>query len=239
MIKLLITSGCSFSQVPNSDLSWPIPLSKALNLDVECHGRGACGNGIISKTIIYSVSEALKKYNSDELLVGIMWSGLDRFEFYNKNQDLEFEKIEGSPYYCNPQNIVGPYNYYVTNQVWQDELSKIFYKNIYNAEYAALIGLEHILRTQWFLKLHNVKYFMTAYSWDAFPQNGSDNEPDVKFLLELIDWEEWLQVKNMDEWARATGMPYREDSGGHPSTDMHKKYVDEQIIPHLQKKGYI
>lgn len=238
-MKLLITSGCSFSQVPNSDLSWPIPLSKALNLDVECHGRGACGNGIISRTIIHAVSNALKTYRPDEILVGIMWSGLDRFEFYNKDLDLEITKMAmGNPYYTNPQNIVGPNHYNVVYPTWEDELSKMFYKNIYSDDWGAIVGIEHILRTQWYLKLNNIKYFMTGYGSDSYPQRGVENTPDVKFLFDLIDWDEWVEERNMDNWAISTGLPYREGSN-HPSTEMHKKYVHEHIIPHLKKKGII
>lgn len=241
-MKLLITSGCSFSQVPNSDLSWPIPLGKALNLDVECHGRGACGNGIISRTIIHSVSNALKTYKPEEILVGIMWSGLDRFEVYRKDLDDDFTDIDPSkcnPYYMNPQWVVGPRNYVIFNQLWEDGMSKNFYKNMYSPEWGAIVGYEHILRTQWFLKLNNIKYFMTGYSWDAYPEHGVEHESDVKFLLDIIDWNEWVPERNMDRWAKTTGLPYRENSGGHPSTEMHKKYVDEHIIPHLKNRGII
>ena len=239
MIKLLITSGCSFSQVPSAALSWPIPLSKRLNLDVECHGRGAVGNGIISRTIIHSVTDALKTYRPEELLVGIMWSGIDRFEFYKKELDIDIQYLDVSPYYTNPQNVVGPYHYALVQPSWDDELSTIFYKNIYSDHWAAIVGYEHILRVQWFLKLKNIKYFMTGYSWDTYPQHGAENEPDVKFLLDLVDWDNWVPEKNMDKWARSTGLPYRLPDDYHPSTEMHQRYVDEHIIPHLKNRNII
>lgn len=238
MIKLLVTSGCSYSQVPNADISWPVPLSKALNVPAEYHGKGACGNGIISRTIIHAVTNALKKYKADEILVGIMWSGLDRFEVYKKNIDIGITKISGPENYCNPQSVVGDNNYCIINSVWDDELSKIFYKNLYSPEWAGIVNIEHILRTQWFLKNLNIKYFMTGYHSNAFPIFGAKDDSEIKFLMELIDWENWIKEKNMGEWAIKTNLPFRENTN-HPSTEMHELYVREHIIPHLVHRNII
>lgn len=241
MIKLLITSGCSFSQVPSGDLAWPIPLSKILNVDVETHGRGACGNGIISRTIIHAVTNALKTYKPEELLVGIMWSGTERTEFYKPQPDIEFNKFYGGTFYSNPQFVVGHPNYILVTEGWEDELSKMWYKNFYSKEHGIIIAYEHILRTEWFLKMHNIKYFMTGYSYDSYPVPGFKTEEDleVKFIMEQVDYDNWLSVRNMDDWCRKLGLPYRHKDDFHPSSAMHKRFVDEVIVPHLKMKGIL
>ena len=81
-IKLLITSGCSFSEAINHDITWPVHLTQYLNCEAVHLGRGSAGNGIISRTIVHAVITALKSYKPEELLVGIMWSGYSRHEFF-------------------------------------------------------------------------------------------------------------------------------------------------------------
>lgn len=242
MIQLLITSGCSYSQVPNQDKSWPMHLSERLNLPSENLGKGSAGNGMISRTIIYSVTKALESYNADEILVGIMWSGLARFEIYKKNKDIGITKIPGELCYCNPQSInkdIVDKNYVLITPVWEDELSKIFYKNIYSPEWACIVNLEHILRTQWFLKSKNIKYFMTFYDDDALPDKIMQLNPDIKFLFAQLDWTNFIKVYNMGNWARGTGLPYARPPDPHPSSEMHELYVNEHIIPHLVERNII
>lgn len=240
-IKLLLTHGCSFTQVPNADLSWPVPLGKALGVETEYHGRGACGNGIISRSVIYTVTEALKKYKPEELLVGIMWSGYDRHDFFLSNPPEDYEVIEGSPYYKNPQWITSTNNskYYVTNKHWNDGLTEKYMKTFFDDHGSQLLTLEHILRTQWFLKFNNIKYFMTRYARDVMDMRIISSDPDTTALYELIDFDNFLEVDNMDVWAIETGLPYRIPGDQHPSTEMHQLYVDTVILPHLHKKGYI
>lgn len=239
-IKYLITSGCSFSQVPNSDITWPVSLGKSLNVETEYNGRGACGNGIISRSIIHRVSLALKNYKPGELLVGIMWSSIDRLEVYKTNIDLEITKIvSGNPYYSNPQWIAGDSHYCILSPHYNDEFTKTYHKYFYSKEWASILSYEHILRVEWFLKSRNIKYFMTGYSKDVFPPNNLLKNPDINYLHNLIDWDNWLDVRDMDSWARNTGLAYRKRDDPHPSTEMHELFVNTVILPHLKKKGYI
>lgn len=240
--KLLITAGCSFSQVPNNDITWPVHLKEYLQCDALYLGQGAAGNGIISKKVIYHTLEALKSYNSDDILVCIMWSGTDRKEFYLSNNNLEnCEKIDygdGIEYYRNPMRIskdIPDRNYYITNVGWSDHLSKTYYKNFHDNVGAYINTLENILRVQWFLETKNVKYFMTQ----AFANIESVNNPDVKYLHEQIDISKWLNIANMSDFALKTGFPFARKNDDHPSTRHHKTLVEQVIVPHLKTMGYI
>ena len=69
--KLLITGGCSFSQVPNTDVTWAKHLEQ--HLDPDHHrdtGKGATGNEIISHRVIYKVNKALEQgFNTEDIMV--------------------------------------------------------------------------------------------------------------------------------------------------------------------------
>ncbi len=99
-MKLLITGGCSFSQVqgqpdPNLDedkkvwpnCTWPLHLEEALKPEFHTHtGMSAAGNEIISQRIINKVNKALKDgFSPNDMLVGIMWSAADRFSLMSSN----------------------------------------------------------------------------------------------------------------------------------------------------------
>jgi hypothetical protein len=84
-IKLLIASGCSYAAGPEN---WPNPTAKELDCSLNNFGTVSVGNGKISRSIIYGVTEALKTYNPEDILVGISWSGNSRREVFQSNVDF-------------------------------------------------------------------------------------------------------------------------------------------------------
>lgn len=256
-LKLLITAGCSFTEVPllelhnstfaninnyspDKSLSWPIHLNNYLGTIPLYKGKGASGNGIISKTVIYEVSKALKTYDSSEILVGIMWSGYYRHELYFTDRPTNFHEVyRGVENQSNPSSIGTDFKYYKVMPYWDDELSKMFYKNVYDDIGSYIQTLEHILRVQWFLKQYNIKYFMTCYYPRVFPVDIEHN--DLKHLYELIDFDNFLDVGSEYEWCAKYKDPslWNPIHNVHPDTELHKAFTDHVIIPHLRKKGYI
>ena len=261
MIKYLITTGCSFTEVPvpeiqestqvNIDdytkyaLSWPVHLVNHLNCLPKYRGKGASGNGIISRTTIYEVIKALETYKPEEILVGIMWSGAYRQEIYLSEPRHDYYLIHRSwnedQNTMNPATVGGEPNFYKVMPYWDDELSKMYYKNIYDEVGSYIETIEHILRVQWFLKNHNIKYFMTTYFPEVFPKNK--NHEDIKYLYDMIDFDNFLDVDSEWEWCARYQNPKTWDDLGHdhphPHTKQHKAFAEQVIIPHLQKKGYI
>jgi hypothetical protein len=234
-IKCLITAGCSFSQVPNTDITWPVHLSEWLEPEKTYYlGQGAAGNGIISRKVIYTITEALKTYNSNEILVGIMWSGVDRSELYSLRQ-LDCTHLSTPPEYTNPLSIIDEKNYYIVNAHWTDKLSTDYYRYLHTPENSILNTLEHVLRTQWFLEKHNIKYFMTEYKYNSVNGNVVRSK-DILFLLNQINKDYWLPIKNMYEWAVSrSNLPFDREGDDHPSTAQHKKMVKKILIPFLIK----
>ena len=96
--KILITGGCSFSD------SWNLPESKYLyrrtwvnyikekyNFKKYVHmGNPASGNELIAERIVYALQTLLDKgYSSDDLYVGVMWSGIERKELFVSAQETD------------------------------------------------------------------------------------------------------------------------------------------------------
>jgi hypothetical protein len=242
--NILITAGCSFSTSDGESITWPIHLEKMLKPKIKLHlGQGALGNGMISRRVIHAVTEQLKTHDSKELLVGIMWSSFNRLELYNKNT-IPHHSVNHGPTHHNPLKVAGKKNFYLINCHYEDDTSSLYYKNFYNETYATILTLEHILRVQWFLKSHNIKYFMTLYMQSALPiglnkyESGILNDPDVRYLYDLIDKSNWLSIEGMIEYVETkkfTDIRY----ANHPSTEEHRYFTESMIIPHLKSVGYI
>lgn len=270
-IKLLITAGCSFTEIaqpeawnkkfvdtsdyPDLTFNWPVYLNNYMQVDTYYRGSGASGNGIISRSVIHGVTQALTQYQAKELLVGIMWSGPDRYEFYLSDTPADFESLDT----CisttrNPTSIIdGPsrvkyigiddfssYNYYRVNAHWNDNLSTVYYKNFYDKAGSQLLTLEHILRVQWFLKLHGIKYFMTCYTSEVLPKDFIFANDELKYLYDLIDFSNFLPVDNEYDWVKKhyPNTDFNKHAH-HPDNDGHKGFAEQVIIPFLKDKGYI
>lgn len=247
-IKCLITAGCSFSQVPNQDITWPVHLNEWLKPEkVYYLGQGAAGNGVISRKVVYTLHEALKTYKPEEILVGIMWSEFDRREIYSNNKlDCTVIDYAGTDNYANPLKIIEDKKYYIINSHWQDGLTVSFMHNAYTPEDSMMITIEHILRIQWLLKLHKIKYFMTEFDYrcmDEYPYNNKtriQTDTDLSFLYNQIDKEFWLPINNMYEYAKEhSGFDFARPPDPHPSTEQHRAMVQNILIPFLLDKKMV
>jgi hypothetical protein len=234
-MKILITGGCSFSECKSPWVStWPNQLSEFLTgYQHISTGMGSQGNGLISRRIIYQVTETLKTHSSDDILVGIMWSGPDRHDFYLQNLPVVLkEDFTENPTKFVPESAGG----------WKIPSAEVppnpnYYRYFHDTIGQYIYTYEHMLRTQWFLKLHNVKYFMTTYTKEVFQQT---KHIDVKHLYDQIDLELFLPIIGEYEWCRDHSeleFPIKGDN--HPGSDQHKKFTEQVILPFLKKKQYI
>lgn len=255
MTKLFITGGCSFSMVPylNDELSWVQYLRDNYlpNIPTKHIYKAGCGNGLISRSVIKQLTESLKEYKSEDILVSIMWSGADRQEIFSTNPQLNFYSLDSGAGYQNPQNIknydehaelIGneeDRNYYMINSGfhYSDEYCNLYYKSLYDPVGVQIISLEHILRVQFLLKTLGIRYFFMSYGPTALPNEVESKMYDVGYLYNLIDWDNYIK-KDMQTWCRETGTPTLDDQG-HPSGLQNAGYCENIILPHLQKKGWV
>lgn len=245
--KILIVGGCSFTF---EDWNWPGHLSRILNRSLVNDGMASQGNGLISRKLIYSLTEALKEHTPEEIMVGIMWSGVDRHEFYDtKNESAIYwgwKNVENlDSRLKNPTEVVPGYKtWYILNHHWDNKESINFYGNFHNPISSMIYALEYILITQMFLKKNNIYYFMSTYM-DIFSNDELMNHPEIKYLFNLIDFSKFLPVKGCHEWvkdnyANSGGFNDPDENnyiGIHPTSYGHEMFTKNVILPFL--KTYI
>ena len=253
---ILVTGGCSFSETISPWITtWPKHLENYINPKSAHHtGLGSGGNGLISRSIIYRVSQLLKQNNSEDLLVGIMWSGPDRHEIFVDKNDVTETITHGMTIPGENGKSLGVYNPYNfidkdDDHSWLllhphnsgDTRSKVWYKHLHNNIGAYINTLEHILRTQWFLKSQGIKYFMTTYTGEVLPKTLSNSIPELlsenkhtKHLYDLVDFDRFLPVEGEYEWCRdKSGLQFPNKNDPHPSSDQHQLFTKEVIVPFL------
>jgi len=255
MSKLLITSGCSFSEcityIAGSG-TWPRHLAKMLDgYEHISYAMGSQGNGLISRGIIYGVCEALKTHKPEDILVGVMWSGSNRFDYKCEDpKDLHFtqNKVDNG-WIENPTSFVkdGKKDWVILNANWTDNNveAETYYRMFHSNIGSSIYSIEHILRTQYFLQKHNVNYFFTDFVDENIVSNFLMKHPDVSYLYQLIDRDYYLPVSSEFTWVRENtkfshlwndpSLSYWE----HPKSEMHKEFVEQVIYPWLIKKKFI
>lgn len=235
-MKILITGGCSFAELESGIIdTWPKHLNN--NLENYHHistGIGSIGNGLISRRVLYQVQKNLQ--HADNMIVGISWSGPNRADFYmNLPPDMgNFTDTK------NPNSVVENYNnWIIMNPWWDHSLIQNYYTNFHDSIAQLVYSYEHILRLQWFLNQHNIKYFMTTMDGQTFPEKHISHH-EVKHLYNLIDWTKFLPVTGIYEWCRDFSnleFPVKGDS--HPSSQQHGLFTSNIIILFLKEKGYL
>lgn len=233
MPKILLTSGCSFSECISPWIdTWPRHLARYLSDHTHIStGMGSQGNGLISRRVIYHLDRLLKTNDAKDILVGIMWSGPNRKEIYKYKIPIF---VNPEHFQENPTNFVpdSDGSWAIMNHNWQDDNSKIYYKHFHDDIGSLIETLEHILRVQWFLKLHNIRYFMTTYTSEVFP--CYKNHSDARYLYDQIDLSRFLPVEGEYEWCRDhSQLDFPVPGDNHPSSDQHQKFTEKVILPFL------
>ena len=77
-MKTLIDAGCSFTFEP---WNWPTLTAQSFGLSLSNIAMASQGNDLIKKTIIAQVEKELQTKKPEDLLVGVMWSGADRWSY--------------------------------------------------------------------------------------------------------------------------------------------------------------
>jgi len=235
---ILITSGCSFTETIHEQ-TWPLHLQEALNCKLVSTARGSQGNGIIARKAMYHVHQLLKKHSANEILVGIMWSGFDRAEIYlPRSADLQIDSIEKKGMQENPvtfpdNDTIGKWA--LLNAHWRFPLARMYYKHVHSSTYGQIVALDNIVKVQNYLKLHNIKYFMSTYTKQTLLFDFKNE--NIQWLWEQVDRTMFLPVEGCFEWAN-TNMPndFPIPNTNHPSKKQHREFTKQVILPFLEEK---
>ena len=236
-MKLLITGGCSFSECISTHIdTWPRHLSRHLpDYQHISTAIGSMGNGLISRRVIAEVAQNIK--NTKDILVGIMWSGPDRHEIYSS--EPLFHKNEDG-WMINPVPVrddISP-NWHIINHHWQNHVAVNYYKKYWDETLHTIYTLEHILRTQWFLKAYQIPYFMCLFTDEVLPQDRIQTW-ETKHLYDLIDFDNFLPVSSELSWCQENQSQFADPVDHHPTTRQHLAFTDQVIIPFLRNKKII
>ena len=106
-MKNLITFGCSFTDIDDEHLlsqkegifkyqephtSWSVELARLTDSNPICNGKGAAGNFYITNRIYETIDTT--KYNKNNSVVIVMWSGIDRVDkAVSRNEFYYFDKF--------------------------------------------------------------------------------------------------------------------------------------------------
>jgi hypothetical protein len=235
--KLLITSGCSFT---NGLFNWPTYLNKILNCKLINVAESSQGNALISRKLIYTIEDSLKHYKSEEIIVGIVWSTIERSERYIEKTD----EFCGPPYFnFNPTSVIeGHPNWRILRYEWINSMdSKLYYEIYSNLISSMVYTIEHILRVQWYLERRGITYFMSSITDILHPHLLE--HPEISYLYKQIDFSKFLPIKSEYQWIKEN---YPENgfnpplSDGKPDLHPNKlgsmKFAEEVIFPFLLKK---
>ena len=237
-MKHLVTSGCSFSDSEYPDTTWPVHLQELLEDEYYFYNLGACAQGedYISRSVICKVNQLLKDNNSDDIFVIVGWSGLQRRAILVNNDTTKMhyrfkdwkmgksETMKGLP--------IGS---------WQDFDDE--YQKIQTEEHNIIQSMEHIIRTQDFLRVNKVDYkffgfanLFASLEEQNFFTNGKGARidrryPSTSYLFELADWDKWWchnEFGGLAEWVRENGNDI--NMTGHPLASSQRLFTKEVVL---------
>jgi hypothetical protein len=235
-MTVLVAGGCSFTDC-FSGTKWPVYLAEELDAELVNTGLISSGNGLISRRIIYQVSKLLETHEPGDLLVGILWSGVDRHDFYlpSVTFDNNTDNWKENPAALGPDMNRA---WVIMNHHWTTDINRTYYGNFHDEIGSLIYTFEHILRVQWFLKLHKIPYFMSTYTRYVFPYL-SRTHTDLVHLYNQIDHGQFLPVSGQSEWCHQSGIEFTPPDLYHPNEEHNKKFTQQVIIPFLKSKQYI
>tara|TARA_B100001287_G_scaffold269997_1_gene268147 strand:+ start:9509 stop:10291 length:783 start_codon:yes stop_codon:yes gene_type:complete len=249
-MKKLIVGGCSFTY---EDWCWPEQVYKELkkipsfnDLELVNVAMGSNGNDLIKKSIVAQVEKELKTTKPEDITVGVMWSGPDRWSFHSEDKldanDWGKNGIVDNIH--NPRSIVENFNkWYFINAFWDNEHSLLYYSTFHSNIGSIINTLECIIFLQLYLESKHIQYFMTTYL-DIFNPLDFDldikNHPETGYLYQNINFNKFLPVDGCYEYLKKNypeGIPIGKDN--HPFKSGHKYFAKNAILPFMLKNNLI
>jgi len=81
---------------------------------------------------------------------------------------------------------------------------------------------------------------MTTYTSEVLPDDAVPVHYDMQHLYNLIDHSVFLPVTGEYEWCRdCSGLDFPVPGDNHPSTEQHKLFVEQVILPFIKERNYI
>jgi len=260
----VVTGGCSFSKradlpiMTEQEKTWTNAIEESFEFPFHYHtGEPASGNSLISRRVIYTLSNVLKIPNikSDEIILSVMWSDPIRTDlFASHNETYKWPHLTKNKGNTEPLRLGEGFDtsYNQENRNWgylrsggfpskdgytykeYAEWMNTYYENFYTDEYSIINTFESILRVQSFCKLNKIKYVFHTMKNIFTNKNGDflhKQYKETEHLFEQIDFENFQFVNDYDglyEYAVENKLPFWDDNL-HVQWDGHKIYFNNVI----------
>jgi hypothetical protein len=243
MIKNLIITGCSFSEINNAGIpTWADYVSQHVSAEYYVNlAKSGAGNFFIADSLIQCL--LTEKFDPAVTLVLVMWSGPGRKDitvsedFYSLLPEHRRMARYGT-YYAYSGGITRAGAPPVLTSTW-DALYKLSDRKTMSHD-----TLRHMVNTRIFLEHHGYHYKFMSYVnyWQSCPDyvsKGLDfsiqyhNESDP--LLNMLG-DQWIWADSgktcLYEYARNNSLFSPDDF--HPNTHAHQQWAEKFVIPNLE-----
>jgi hypothetical protein len=178
-MKILLANGCSNtagSDIDPNNLpkcgeeAWPRWVAEHYEIPYVNIAEGGAGNEQISRSTILTVSNLIEKdkFPAEDLIVGICWSGFDRYEYWDDERNTHRSyALSSTRVVKKPRDIIKKY-VEIRSLMEPDDYSN--YKNLY-----------YMYTTAKILESYNVKYYF------ANCLNSFEHPSKLKSCDELIE----------------------------------------------------
>lgn len=249
--KIFVTSGVASNNIKNN---WQNVCKEKLNCVLYDLTEEKIGNALIARKLIYKVNELIKAHKPEEIIVGVMWTIPDIHERYLIDGKNDSYVGKSSTNLISVVDGIKNWRILDYESISTSEDCDLYFKVLYDWLQSYVLSLEHILRTQWYLKKLGIKYFMTS-RLDIF--NNEENYmkifsklkeirkhklqilsySEVVYLSDMIQKSTFLPIDGMLEWLQEQ---YPNEGFGDtekltPNNFGHEKFATEMVIPFLKK----
>jgi hypothetical protein len=225
--KILVTSGCSFTSSTmqlDTPASWPGYAIDRCRFDhgIDYSYPGA-GNDYIGDSILYHFSN-IPDSETNQYIVVIMWSGIDRVE--NK----------------------------ISNSTDQPNLGGVNYQRLESADEItfgskqAEQSFQKMLEVYDYLTNRKINFLFTCYSNLLFPPYIPKRDTTKEFdhwltknkieMLGNLDWAPSDPMNYLYEYA-FTHNYLNQGDGFHPPVECNLEWTDKILLPELEKRNFI
>lgn len=262
MAKLVITSGCSFTAgvelsdyqdkqdrgLEESKLVWSYKIKELLWPSAEFFNAAKSGgsNTAIARKTIFYVEEALQKHKPEDIVVLVMWTGIDRREWrlpknpnltYNMS-DFNYENTTASDALILKEldfvNVAKKFHHPVwTNfrkqSLKEKRLDKIitnYYKQLINRDSSLYDALKNIEYLSLYLDKNNIKYYYTTSDSHILEavKNSTNNDMFLDRLIKNINpIENFFSINGKGFIEFSSTYPMCEF--GHPDKEAHTMFA--------------
>jgi hypothetical protein len=235
VIEHFVSSGCSFTERPGN---WHTLIHEKLGSSIRHYplGMSSQGNGLISRRLIHQCQGLLQQgHAADTIFAAVMWSGPDRHDYYTRSNPGFLGNMHG--WSRNPVQFTdsGEGAWVIFNPQWEMQNCQTWYQHFHDDVGAVIATLEHMLRTQWYLKTAGIPYIMSTYMTTVLP-DWCCTHPDTQHLWNMLDHDSFVPVLGMWEWCKEhTDIEFR-PGDYHPTLDHHEAFVEQVMWPFVKER---